>query len=159
MPEDKIADLKQAVLDSGQVLLLGNGGSSAVCSHIAQDYTKMLEVPSFTFDNTSQLSCYTNDYGQDEAYKRWLAMLMNLQRNTLIVLVSSSGESKNIKNCVDLCVDRNARYVLLTGFKEENSCRKAANKGQYVPVVDYWVDSEDYGIVECLHQIFLHAII
>ncbi len=156
MPRRKVDELNDCIKSATNVYLLGNGGSSAVCSHIAQDYCKMLGKTSLTFDNSSQLTCYTNDYGQDDAYRQWLKQMVGGGlMGSLVILISSSGNSENICRCAAWCAKKNVSFVLLTGFKEDNRCRSFyAHKAE----VDYWVDSEDYGIVECLHQIFLHAV-
>ena len=156
MPESKVDALKNCIKSATNIYLLGNGGSSAVCSHIAQDYCKMLSKPALTFDNSSQLTCYTNDYGQDDAYLRWLQQVVGGGlMGSLVILISSSGNSENIWRCAEWCADKKVSFVLLTGFREDNSCRTFfADKAE----IDYWVDSKDYGIVECLHQIFLHAV-
>ena len=73
---DKIEKLKPALkvlVDSYQkIIILGNGGSSSIASHIAQDYTKALGKTSFTFSDSSRLTCYINDYGMENAYKQFL---------------------------------------------------------------------------------------
>ena len=45
--------------------------------------------------------------------------------------------------------------VILTGFKENNLLRKFAPAAK----MEYWVDSEDYGVVEIAHETFLHSVI
>jgi len=46
--------------------------------------------------------------------------------------------------------------VLLTGFESENSIRSLYSSGA---IHDFWVDSKDYGVVECTHEIILHSVI
>jgi phosphoheptose isomerase len=47
----KLETFKKLVLNSkGTILILGNGGSNAIASHIAEDYTKVLEILSFWED-------------------------------------------------------------------------------------------------------------
>jgi len=55
---------------------------------------------------------------------------------------------------VDLGVD----FIILTGFNEKNKVRTRFKNYAYNGL-DVWVDSCDYGIVECAHQVFLHSII
>ena len=56
----KLSDLVQS---HDLTILIGNGGSNSVCSHIAQDYTKMLGKRAIAFSDPSRLTCYINDYG------------------------------------------------------------------------------------------------
>jgi D-sedoheptulose 7-phosphate isomerase len=151
--KNDILSLEQLVNSSKQVIIIGNGGSNAVASHISQDYTKKLKIKSFTFSDASRLTCYINDYGMEEAYRQFLKEFSD--KETLVILISSSGNSKNILNCLEFCEEKGMRTVLLTGFDPENPCRKLyKNKVN----LEYWVDSADYGVVECTHQIFLHSI-
>tara|TARA_R100000152_G_C6781539_1_gene216237 strand:- start:902 stop:1408 length:507 start_codon:yes stop_codon:yes gene_type:complete len=152
--KDDLEKLSSLIEKHRDIIILGNGGSNSIASHIAQDYTKVLGKKAISFSDPSRLTCYINDYGQDEAFTMFLTQLE--RPRSLVILISSSGESKNIINCLKYCQDRETKHVVLTGFKEDNTLRKKAKE---TSEVNYWVDSCDYGIVECLHQIFLHSVI
>jgi len=77
-------------------------------------------------------------------------------KNSLVVLISSSGNSKNILNCAQYCVDNNLKHIILTGFDPNNKLRTLTKK---TSTLDFWVDSTNYGIVECAHEIILHSVI
>jgi len=154
--EEDIRCLSDLVMCHEKVILIGNGGSNSVCSHIAQDYTKMLGVPSLSFSDPSRLTCYINDYGMENAYSQFIDEFST--DTTLIILISSSGNSENIHRCASLCRDRNLNTVLLTGFQADNRVRKDFAVDDNVKL-SVWVDSSDFGIVECAHQVFLHSII
>jgi len=47
---------------------------------------------------------------------------------------------------------------LLTGFSEKNKCKEFANKCKYC-ILNFWVDSKSYGVVENCHQIFIHSVV
>jgi D-sedoheptulose 7-phosphate isomerase len=133
------------------IIILGNGGSNAIASHISQDYTKKLGKKSFCFSDPARLTCYINDYGMENAYVQFLKEFVT--SDSLVILVSSSGESKNIIKCAQFCQHNNIGYVILTGFNQFNTLRTTFKENSQL---DIWVDSEDYGVVECVHQIFLH---
>lgn len=143
--------LKQLVLAHQKIIILGNGGSSAIASHMAEDYTKALGKRAITFSDPSRLTCYANDYGYDNAYQMFLEHFAD--KDTLVILISSSGNSQNIVNCATFCVGRGIKFVSLTGFSPTNrlNCINAE--------LQFHFESEDYGEVECLHQIFLHNIL
>jgi len=149
--QKKIDNLCKLVNESTEIIILGNGGSSAIASHISQDYTKKLKKKSFTFSDSSRLTCYINDYGMENAYKQFLKEFCN--KNTLVILISSSGNSVNITNCAEFCVQENINFIVLTGFGKDNKLRKFSNKARE----EFWIDSKDYGVVECIHQIILHT--
>jgi D-sedoheptulose 7-phosphate isomerase len=132
---------------------MGNGGSNAIASHIAEDYTKTLKIVSTSFSDGARLTCYANDYGYENAFKEFVKEFS--QPNGLVILISSSGNSKNIVNCADYCQKHNIQYIILTGFNERNKLREYSENA----LLDFWVNSTDYGIVECAHEIILHSII
>lgn len=150
---EQISALNNLVHSHKQVIIIGNGGSNAVASHISQDYTKKLKVKSFSFSDPSRLTCYINDYGMEQAYVQFLKEFSD--KDTLVILISSSGNSKNIVNCLEYCTNNELSFILLTGFDSENQSRK---NYKHKAKLDFWVDSKDYGIVECAHEVFLHSI-
>jgi len=152
--QDDVDGLKDLVLKASQVILIGNGGSNAICSHISQDYTKQLKKRSFTFSDPSRLTCYINDYGAENAYAQFLREFSC--NKTLVILISSSGNSQNILNCARFCVKNDVPFIILTGFSKKNDLKKKYSK---YSLMDVWVDSSDYGVVETAHQAFLHSII
>ena len=89
---EKVTALKNLLPGRDRIYLIGNGGSNAVCSHIAQDYTKMLGFPAASFSDPSRLTCYINDYGRDKAYAKFIEHFAT--RASLCILVSSSGKFK-----------------------------------------------------------------
>jgi D-sedoheptulose 7-phosphate isomerase len=146
---------KEIISKYNNIIILGNGGSSAIASHISQDYTKQLKKRSFTFSDPSRLTCYTNDYGYENAYLQFLKEFVR-EEETLVILISSSGNSVNMLNCAKWADEqKNINLVTLTGFNPENKLKTMQLKNR---VLDFWVDSTSYGIVECVHMSFLHMV-
>lgn len=150
-------DLRTLVDQHTKIIILGNGGSNSVASHIAQDYTKMLGKRAFTFSDPSRLTCYINDYGMEEANRQFVKEFAD--PDTLVIIISSSGNSKNMLRVMELCHEQKLRHVILTGFDPFNKMRTLNYSLDGRAELDIWVDSEDYGVVECVHQIALHCII
>ena len=151
---EEIAALKNLLPGNDRIFLIGNGGSNAICSHIAQDYTKMLGFPAVSFSDPSRLTCYINDYGRDKAYAKFIEHFAT--RASLCILVSSSGNSNNILEAAEYCASRSYPFIIITGFDSDNKLRKRYSDAS---ALDFHVPSHDYGIVENLHSIFLHAVI
>lgn len=151
--EQEFFKFNSAFRKYNNIIILGNGGSNSVASHISQDYVKFHGKKSLVFSDPSMLTCYINDFGMENAYVKFLESYST--QDTLVILISSSGESKNILNCIQWCEDKKIPYGILTGFNSNNSARKIAKKCLW----DYHIDSSDYGIVECVHQIFLHGVV
>ena len=150
---DESLKILDAALDNRDlIVLIGNGGSNAIASHISQDYTKQLKKRAVTFSDPSRLTCYINDYGMENAYTQFVKEFTT--EKSLVILISSSGNSQNILNCANYCVETEIDFITLTGFDKNNKLRD--NFGEK-SLVDFWVDSHCYGVVECTHQIILHV--
>ena len=136
-----------------RVIVLGNGGSSSVASHISQDYMKFRGKKVSILSDPSMLTMLTNDFGYDWAYQKFLEYYV--EKDTLVAIMSSGGESQNMINCLQWCESEGVDYGVLTGFNPENRIRSMAQNALW----NYYISSEDYGVVECVHQIFLHGVV
>ena len=112
----------------------------------------MLDKKAISFSDPSRLTCYINDYGRDRAYVEFLKDFA--EKETLVILISSSGNSMNVFNCAVYCKSLNISMLLLSGFDKNNKLN-SFNGGKF----KYWVDSHDYGVVETAHMVMLHSII
>jgi D-sedoheptulose 7-phosphate isomerase len=151
--ETQFKKFKDVFSKTNDIVILGNGGSNSVASHISQDYVKFHGKRSMVFSDPSMLTCFINDFGMENAYVKFLEAYST--QDSLIILISSGGESKNILNCIEWCEQTYKKYGILTGFDQNNSARKLAKKALW----NYHIPSKSYGIVECVHQIFLHGVV
>ena len=151
-----VDDLRDIINDYHQILIVGNGGSNAIASHAASDFTNVLHKNAQAFTDATMLTCYINDYGMEYAYLQWLQGFdpNSMRCNTLVILISSSGESKNVINCAEWCRDVVIPFITLTGFEKDNKLKNV--KGAEL---NMWVNSKSYGVVECTHGNFLHSVI
>jgi D-sedoheptulose 7-phosphate isomerase len=150
--EVSISTLEDLVDVHESIIILGNGGSNSIASHISQDYTKKLGKRAIAFSDPSRLTCYINDYGMENAYVKFLEHFA--QPGHLIILISSSGGSPNILNAAEHCLRSSLPMITLSGFSETNMLRTKYGNDS---LVHFWVDSSDYGVVENIHQIILHT--
>ena len=81
-------EFKDLIQAYDKVIIIGNGGSNSIASHIAQDYTKALGKRAISFSDPSRLTCYINDYGRDEAYSKFIEHFW--EEGTMVILISSS---------------------------------------------------------------------
>ena len=102
-----------------RVILLGNGGSNSVASHISQDYMKFHGKKVSVLSDPSMITMLTNDFGYEYAYQKFLEYYV--EKDTLVIIISSGGESVNMLKCVDWCEDKKINYGVLTGFKSDNT--------------------------------------
>ena len=136
-----------------RIIILGNGGSSSVASHISQDYMKFHKKKVSILSDPSMITMLANDFGYKKAYQKFLEYYV--EDDTLVVIMSSGGESKNMINCIKWCEQEFIPYGVLTGFDMDNTIRKMAKNALW----NYHIASKDYGVVECVHQIFLHGVV
>lgn len=133
-----------------RIFFLGNGGSNSICSHMMEDYMKMLAKKTASFTDAAMITCFANDYGWENAMKEWIKFQFN--QGDLLVAISSSGESKNILNATKQALEMHGDVITLSGFNEGNSLGKLGHANIIIPV-------KSYGIVECFHQTVLHMIL
>lgn len=154
--DQQVLELKRAVENTDDVYLIGNGGSNAIASHMAVDYIKFLKKRCFVPNASDLLSMTVNDYGSAYMYSQFIDYYLDIDKKQLAILISSSGNSVNIINAVNRCSFYNIPVILLTGFKKSN----VVNSLTYPNIIlKYWVDSENYGVVEMAHHSLLHAIV
>ena len=147
---DKLANVKKCLLEvkkkRKKVMIFGNGGSAAIASHFSVDLTKNSNIRCVNFNESSLLTCFSNDYG----YENWVteALIAYSDSNDLVILISSSGKSANILNAADYCLEKGLDLITFSGFSNKNTLK---DKGS----VNFWVDSNSYNFVEMAHHVWL----
>ncbi|MDE6919815.1 MAG: SIS domain-containing protein, partial [Lachnospiraceae bacterium] len=81
-----------------QIFFIGNGGSSAIASHMTADFMKNGGMKTYSLYDNAVTTCMGNDYGYGYVFSRPLEFLG--QERDLLVAVSSSGNSQNIVNAI-----------------------------------------------------------
>ena len=146
----KILSIKRLLLNckkkNKKVIIFGNGGSSAIASHFSVDLTKNSGIRCVNFNEYDLITCFSNDFG----YENWIfkAVEYHGEQGDLLILISSSGMSKNIINGCKIARKKKMKVVTLSGFQKKNLLSK---KGD----INIWIDSKVYNIVENIHQIIL----
>ena len=138
------------ISEAEKVWLIGNGGSAAIASHIATDFTKNAGIPAQAFNDVSLLTCYANDFGWENVFAR--AIDYKCSDGDVLIAISSSGKSKNILNGVLAAADRGMHIITLSGFDPHNPLRTMGDINFYVP-------SDSYGVVEICHLAILHSMV
>ena len=151
--DTEFVKFQAAFTNHNRIMILGNGGSNSVASHISQDYMKFHKKKVCVFSDPSMLTMLANDFGYENAYVEFLKY--HVEPDTLVILMSSGGESENILKCQKYCVKNNIAYGVLTGFSNANPLRTRSKDALF----NYHIDSQSYGVVECCHQIFLHGVV
>lgn len=139
--------LKQTRKDGTKIVLVGNGGSSAVAEHMAIDFIKNVGLQALTISGSPMLTTFSNDYGYEKVFQKGIEILAN--NNDVLIAISSSGTSKNILNACDAAKAKNMQIITLSGFSPDNPLRKKGN-------INFWVNSKAFGYVELIHNLILH---
>jgi D-sedoheptulose 7-phosphate isomerase len=144
-----IATLAALKAAGGKALLIGNGGSAAIVSHLHNDLCKAVGMRAMVFHETSLLTAVANDDGYHDVFRRPVDLWAD--RGDMLIAVSSSGESENIVKAASLAKEKGCRVVTLTGFAPTNRLRRIGDLNIYVP-------SSAYGYVEMAHSVIAHCV-
>src|SRR5207249_6344839 len=93
-----IAQARRTHADGNKLIFLGNGGSAAIASHMATDYSKNGDVRSLALNDGSMLTCLGNDLGFERVFAKQIEL--HARAGDLLIAISSSGRSPNILNAV-----------------------------------------------------------
>jgi D-sedoheptulose 7-phosphate isomerase len=148
---EQAAAMVWAAHQSGKkIILVGNGGSAAMASHVAVDFTKAAGIRAINFNEADLITCFANDYG----YEHWVAKALDAYADLgdLVILISSSGKSPNIVKGAEKAKNMGLSVITVSGFLSDNILRKLGD-------LNLWVDSSEYNIVEMSHHVWLVAII
>lgn len=139
-----------------KIIFIGNGGSSAISSHISVDLSKQTNIRATNFNEADLITCFANDYGHDNWMKE--ALKVHCDKNDLVILISSSGYSKNIINAAKWCLNSGVQLITLTGNtknkKSLNPIFKLNKSG-----INFFVNSNIYNHIEITHLFILMFLV
>ena len=133
----------------GKILIFGNGGSAAIASHVSVDLTKNAKIRTVNFNESDLITCFSNDYG----YERWIEKAVDFyaDRNDALVLISSSGKSKNMINACKAAKRKKIKVISFTGHSKNNPLSR-------ITQLSLWINSKAYNFIENTHQIWLLTV-
>jgi len=141
--------IKAAAKHGSKVMIIGNGGSATIASHMAVDLLKNAEVPALAFNDSGVLTCLANDLGYGSVFEKPIEMLS--KKGDILLAISSSGRSASILNAVKAAKKKAVNVVTLSGFLPGNPLKKMGN-------INFFVPSSSYGFVELTHSAICHWI-
>ena len=138
--------IKKTQKQKGKVYIVGNGGSSSIASHVSVDFAKVARVNSSTFNNANLITCFANDYG----YENWMkeAIKKYYDKGDLIILISSSGNSRNHVVAGNYCKKNKISLITFTGFNGKNKLSKLGG-------INFYLNSKNFNQIEMVHHIWL----
>jgi D-sedoheptulose 7-phosphate isomerase len=148
--------LEKKILSNSNIFVCGNGGSAAIANHYIGDFLKVLRTgtnlkPKFfsLVSNIEIISAIANDISYSEIFKYQLESLS--KKNDLVIFVSSSGNSPNIKRALDYCRKNKILTIGFCGFEGGYLKRHST--------IPLHVNINNYGLVEDSHHILMHTIL
>jgi len=140
----------QAHASGNKLIFVGNGGSAAIASHMATDYSKNGNVRSLALNDGSMLTCLGNDLGYSQVFAKQIEL--HARPGDLVIAISSSGRSENILNAVKAARVAGCAVVSLSGFTPDNPLRGLGD-------INFYLASDRYGFVEIGHLTICHAVL
>ena len=147
--------LEKKILNNKNIFVCGNGGSAAISNHYVCDYIKLLRsktnlkprVTSLS-TNLEVITAISNDISYDKIFSEQLSYLAN--KNDILIIISSSGNSKNIINAIKYCKKNKIQTIGFSGF----------NGGYLFKNCDFnlYFPANNYGLSEDSHHILMHVI-
>jgi D-sedoheptulose 7-phosphate isomerase len=144
--------LKTIKKNKKKIIIFGNGGSAALASHFSVDITKNAKIRCINFNDADLITCFSNDYGFDKFVAQ--AINSHYDKGDCVILISVSGESKNVIEAGKFCKLKKIKLITLTGKKFTNSLKKLNKSG-----INFHINSYGYNIVENIQSQILLIIV
>ena len=156
--QEKLVTISESIyksfLNNGKLILCGNGGSMSDAMHISAEFTGRFKsdrrsLPSLVLgSNASSLTAIANDYDYTKIFSRELESLGN--ENDVVLLITTSGKSKNIISCLNTAIEKNIKVFCFTSIKSEDHLIN--------PKISLKVNSLDTAFIQQMHIYFGHII-
>lgn len=140
-----------------KIYIIGNGGSAATASHMANDLSvglKLREIRNFNVeslsDNSSVCTAIANDVGYENIF---YAQLKNkITRDDLLIAISCSGNSQNIIKASEYAKGIGTTIIGMTGFE--------GGRLKELSDIKFHINTQkgEYGLVEDMHMILDHIL-
>lgn len=147
--ERAVAIILSVRANLGKAMVIGNGGSAAIASHMQNDLCMSVGLRATVFTQAPLLTAISNDHGYAYAFERTLELWAD--RGDLLVAISSSGQSENILRAVQAATTKGCQVITLSGFSADNRLRRLGD-------VSFYVSSPEYGYVESAHSVLTHLL-
>lgn len=146
--------IAQGVRAGGKTLAIGNGGSCADAIHFCEELTGRYRkdrpsIPAIACADPGHITCTANDYGFDQVFSRWVEGLGG--KNDVLIAMSTSGNSQNIINAVEVARARGMHIAVFLG-KDGGKLRTKGDTRFVVP-------GETADRIQELHMLTLHALV
>ena len=143
-----------AIKKKRTIFVCGNGGSAAIANHYVVDFIKFFrgktslkpKILSLS-DNIETITAISNDLDYKYVFSYRAQSLCN--KNDLIIIISSSGNSKNVVELIKFAKKNKIKTIGFSGFT-----------GGYLKKnsdISIHINVNNYGVSEDSHHILMHA--
>lgn len=154
-----VEEMFDARKNNNTVFVIGNGGSAATASHMANDFgvdvrkntnTKLPFRVLSLVDNASVMSAIANDDGYEKLFVNQLQI--HYRQGDKLIAISASGNSPNVVNAAKWVKEQGGKVISLVGF--------SGGKLMELSDIAIYVKSQkgEYGPVEDIHMIMGHLL-
>lgn len=142
--------IEKTSANNKKLIIIGNGGSAAIASHMAIDFSKNANIKTICFNDAALITCLANDYGHDN----WMLNAIKIygEPGDTLIAISSSGMSKNIISASKYSRENKINVITFTGMNKNNKLNK-------VGLINFWVNSRAYNIIETSHQLLISSLV
>lgn len=146
-----ISEILKKTKSKNSIHIFGNGGSAAIASHFSMDLTNNSNLRCMSYNDPAIITCYANDF----KFENWVSRAINKygKKNDVLILISSSGTSKNMINGLKAAKKKQFKNTIsFTGFEKNNYLSKNSD-------INFWINSKKYNVIENSHQFYLLLIV
>lgn len=148
------AALAKDFTDGKKLLACGNGGSACDAMHLCEEFTGQYRkhrraLPAISLTDASHITCVGNDFGFEEIFARGVEAFG--QQGDWLVVLSTSGNSKNIIKAVEMAKQKGLVVVALLG-KDGGKLKSQAD-------YEFIIPAQTSDRIQEVHMTILHIII
>mgnify|MGYP001215468001 FL=1 len=114
-----------------------------------RQHTKLKPKVISLSSNLETITAISNDLNYDQIFKYQAESLF--EKNDLLLIISSSGNSKNVKEVIKYSKKKGVKVIGFSGFKG-GYLKKHSDISVHIP-------ADNYGISEDSHHILMHVIL
>ena len=148
--------IKSVIKRGNTIYVCGNGGSAAIANHYVCDFLKYFRQRSkfspkiISLSNSIEtMSAIANDMDYKYVFKYQLESLY--KKGDILLIISSSGNSKNVKEVVNFANKNNIKTIGFSGFTGGFLNKKAS--------ISLHINAKNYGLAEDSHHILMHILL
>jgi len=153
-----VEELETARKQHNTIFFIGNGGSAATASHMANDFgigvhknkdEEPFRVHALT-DNVATMTAVANDHGYENLFVGQLRT--HYRQGDKLVAISASGNSPNVVAAARWVRQRGGKVIALVGF-DGGTLKEISDIAVHIKT-----EKGEYGPVEDVHMILDHLI-